>query len=53
MEDLKTVITVLLSLITLDFIHLKINNRMIPNKRVRLGKITEIDNCTAYDYLEP
>ena len=38
---------VLLS-ITLDFIHLKINNRTVPNKKVQLGKIPEINNRTAY-----
>ena len=42
-----------LLLITLDFIHLKINNRTVPNKKVRLGKIAEINNRTAYDYLDP
>ena len=35
-----------LLLITLDFIYLKINNRTVPNKKVRLGKIPKIDNGT-------
>ena len=37
----------------LDFIHLKINNRTVPNKKVRMGKSPKINNCTAYDYLNP
>ena len=42
-----------LLLTTFDFIDLKINNRTVPNKKVRLGKITKINNRTAYDYLDP
>ena len=32
---------------------LKTNNHTVPNKKVRLGKIPEINNGTAYDYLDP
>ena len=36
-----------------DFIHHKINNRTVPNKKVRLGKNPEINKRTVYDYLDP
>ena len=38
---------------TSDFIHLKINKRTVPNKKVRLGKNPKINNRTAYYYLDP
>ena len=34
-------------------IFLKINKRMVPNKEVLVGKITEINNRTAYVYFDP
>ena len=36
-----------------DFMHHKINNSTVPNKKVRLGKNPEINKRTAYDYLDP
>ena len=40
-------------LTALDFTPLKINNSTVPNKKVQLGKTPEINNHTAYDYLDP
>ena len=41
-----------LLLISLDFTHIKTNNRTVPNKKVWLGMITGINNRTAYDYFD-
>ena len=40
------------ALMICNFNQLKSNNCMVPNKKVRLGKILEINNCTAYIYLD-